>query len=160
MPDRRNNPEAQSETDMLRQEVAGLTVTFAALERKLGDVLTVEEAKSQFPTRQEARRTRRRTAWTVASSVLIAFVVTLAGDNLAIKHCFLGSTSSQHPSLFCNTAFPGYNHVMHEQQARLDQFDKLIATIPANAQRNREQSAQIAQLRREVADLRRRVGRH
>jgi polyhydroxyalkanoate synthesis regulator phasin len=160
MPDRRDNPEAQSETDMLRQEVAALTVTLAALERKLGDVLTVEQAAQRFPSRDEARRSRRRTAVTVLVSVLIAVGVAIGGDNLAIRGCFLGSSGASHESTVCNLLFPGYNASVRVGNERLRKFSDVLASIPANAQTNRDQQAQIDRLRREVADLQRRVGRH
>lgn len=149
-----------TEAEMLRQEVAALTVTLAGLGRELKNVLTSEQAREIFPTREENRKVRRRVAMTILSSVVLALILAIGGDNYAIRTCFLGSSAQHRPGGFCNVLFPGFDATTKESQQRLAQFNDLLAAIPANRHALDVQAREIARLQHEVAVLQRRVAGH
>lgn len=145
--------EPTSGDDALRQEVEALNVTLVALYDKLEDLITKDEAEKSFPTREEARRARWRTAGTVLMSVFIALVLTIFANNYAVTHCFL-NTGTPNKSGVCDLMFPGYNESVEESRQRLSQFQELVDQIPKNTSVNEEQNRQLAEIKRLLEEMR------
>lgn len=136
---------APTRNDELLQRVGALAAALHSLEKKLDNAVTTEQAQEMVETNA---RIRRRVAFTIVTSVALAFLATLTVNNVAITRCFLAG--SQTHSKICNTIFPGYNDAVDEGNVRLQQFNQLIAQIPENSKENRQQNRRLSRLEKEL----------
>lgn len=139
------NVRLEDENSKLLQEVGALAAALHSLEKKLDDAVTVEQAQRFI---EDNARIRKRVAFTIVASVLLAFFATLTVNNVAITRCFL--TGAQRHSAICNTVFPGYNEAVDEGNDRLRKFNQLLKQIPLNVRKNKEQDDRLDRLEKKV----------
>lgn len=153
----RSLPPAKQNAAIL-EEIVTLTFTLQSAILKLRKQTREDIKKAAEAERVEQHKIRRRTISTIVTAVLVAFVFTFAGDNLAIKHCFLDSGSNPSHNSFCNVVFPGYNSTVDKEKVQLSQFKDLVQQIPQNQKSIHDVNVKLDRIERQLARLNR--GKH